>query len=666
MTKQTSAYGNWPSTITSQILTQGINRLSEPKLDRNNRYWLESRPEEKGRTAVVRQTPDGKRQDITPDDVNVRTRIHEYGGGSYHIHGGTVYFINNDDQRIYCIKTIQAEHHPVPLTPEGNYRYSDMCIDDKRNQLICVCEIHKDNKEPENCIIAVKLDGSSTTAFNVLVFGNDFYSNPRVSNDGNYLSWLTWKHPYMPWDNSECWLAEMTSLGLLQKHRKVAGGVEDGSRNESIFQPQWSPTDELFFVSDRNEWWNIYRYDPSSKSTECILEKDAEFATPQWVFGMSTYHFLNSFTIFCTYTENGRWKAATIDTMTGNFTALELPYSSFEGIYCNDETDTAIFIANNDTELDTIITWKNHKHQIIANSGQLAIDKEEFSTPQAKTFKNKYGHDVHGFYYPPHNSAHQATEDELPPLLVMCHGGPTGATRSALNLKIQYWTNRGFAVFDINYSGSTGYGRSYRNRLKEQWGILDVEDICAGAAYLIDAGLADPERTAVRGSSAGGYSVLAALTFQDQFKAGASLYGIGDLNLLAEDTHKFESRYMDSLVGPYPDAKDIYEARSPLLHVDKLSCPVIFLQGLEDKVVPPNQAEAMVAALIEKNIPTAYVTFEEEGHGFRQAKNIQHALETELAFYANLFQLNPTEKLPDVPFMTPETLLELSTEKEAL
>ncbi len=675
MTKQTLPYGSWPSTITSQLLTQGMSHLNEPQLSGENCYWLESRPEEKGRTIVMCQRADGSLQangshyNITPDSVNVRTRAHEYGGGSYHIHKDTVYYIDDSDQRIYQLPINGKNDNissPKPLTPEGNYRYADFCIDEERQQLICVCEIHKDNgNEPENCIISVQLDGSSTTAFSVLVFGNDFYSNPRVSPDGNYISWLTWQHPNMPWDNSECWIAEFSSFGLLHKQHKVAGGVGDSndtsSRNESIFQPQWSPTGELFFVSDRNNWWNIYRYNPSTKSTTTVLNMDAEFATPQWVFGMSTYGFLNSFTLFCCYTQEGRWFAATIDILSGHFTPVELPYTSIQSVHCNDETDTAVFIAASDKQLNTIVKWnadfqeKKNESCVITTSGNLAIETDEVSTPKAITFKNNQEQEVYGFYYPPHNQRYDDSKGSLPPLLVMCHGGPTGATSATLNLKIQYWTNRGFAVFDINYSGSTGYGRAYRDRLKGQWGVLDVDDMCAGADYLVQEGWVDPQRVAVRGSSAGGYSVLAALTFRNNFKAGASLYGIGDLNLLAEDTHKFESRYLDQLIGPYPQEKALYNARSPLHHVEQLQCPVIFLQGLADKVVPPNQAESMVAALAEKNIPVAHVTFPEEGHGFRQAENIRYALEVEYAFYASIFHLETQETLPKVPFVTTQT-----------
>jgi dipeptidyl aminopeptidase/acylaminoacyl peptidase len=654
-TKMIASYGKWPSPITSELLTQNVVNLNEPQLDGELCYWLESNPENKGRTVIIQRSPNGEQRQISPENINVRTRIHEYGGGSYRVNNGVVYFVNDDDQRLYAINTEDKKPTPFVLSPEGDYRYADICIDEARQQLICVCEIHKKNgKEPENCIVSMKLDGSSTMGFSVLVFGGDFYSNPRLSPDGVHISWLTWNHPNMPWDNSECWIAEIGSFGLLQKQHKVTGRVTnsvDGSRAESVFQPQWSPTGELFFVSDRNNWWNLYRFNPNSKITRCVLEMEAEFATPQWVFGMSTYGFLNSFTLLCCYTQQGRWHLAKIDTLTSQFTKMVLPYSTIASIHCNDEADTALFMAANDTDLNRIVFWQNDKTTEIKHSGNLAINKEEYSIPQSLLFKNSHKQDVFGFYYPPNNTQYQSEAESLPPLLVMCHGGPTGATNSALNLKIQYWTNRGFAVFDINYSGSTGYGRAYRDRLKKQWGLVDVDDICCGADYLVAKKLVDSNKLAVRGSSAGGYSVLAALTFRNTFTVGASLYGIGDLSLLAEDTHKFESRYLDQLIGPYPADKAIYEARSPLNHVDQLQCPVIFLQGLEDKVVPPNQAEAMVKALSEKNIPVAYVTFPEEGHGFRQAKNIRYALDIEYAFYVSQFDLNVSEKLPNIPYV---------------
>lgn len=677
MTKSIKPYGCWPPAIASSTLTQKSVRLGEPQLDQGHCYWLEQRPEEKGRCVVVGMASDDLNKDdisqaardITPADMSVRTKAHEYGGGSYCVDQGMLYFVNAEDQRVYSMPVNHSADTqpalPTVLSPEApssksSYRYADFFVDHTRNQLLAVCEIHReDQKEPENCIVSLRLDGSSTLGFNVLVFGNDFYSNPSVSPDGEKLTWLTWNHPNMPWDNSECWIADFNATGMLHKQRKVAGGAGgfNADKGESVFQPCWSPTGDLLFVSDRNNWWNLYSYNTYNKYTECLLDMPAEFATPQWVFGMSTYGFLNSYTLFCTYTQNGQWYVGTLDLMTQHFQALDVPFTTIEGVACQDDNDSAIFLGASENASPEVILWSHHQGdqqqwKSIARSSHLTLDAADIAAPKAISFNNSQQMTVHGFFYEPTNAAFAAPENEKPPLIVMSHGGPTGATNAALNMKVQFWTNRGFAVLDVNYSGSTGYGREYRRRLYPEWGLLDVDDVCSGADYLVDKGLVDGDRMAIRGSSAGGYSVLAALTFKDTFKAGASLYGIGDLCSLAEDTHKFEARYLDQLVGPYPDKKSIYQQRSPLNHINQLNCPVIFLQGLEDKVVPPNQAEMMVDALANKNIPVAHVTFEGEGHGFRQAENIRYSLDVEYAFYAAIFNFEVDGSLPPVPFVT--------------
>ena len=659
MNKQKAPYGTWPAQINSELLTGNAVRLGQPQLDNNHCYWLEQRPHEQGRCVVVcRPIEDGtlgEAVDISPALVSVHSKAHEYGGNSYIVDNNVLYFVNAKDQRVYKtpISTETNKPEPIVLSPEGNYRYADFFMDSKREQLICVCEIFKEDNHPESAIVSIKLDGSSTIGFNVLVFGNDFYSNPSVSPDNDKLAWLTWQHPHMPWDSSECWIADFNSTGMLHKHRKVAGGIittETGEKGESIFQPKWSPTGDLLFVSDRNNWWNLYSYNTYNKYTETLIEMEAEFATPQWVFGMSTYGFLNSYTLLCTYTQHGIWHLATMDLMSHKFTTLKTEYCDIEGIACDDNCDAALLIGASAHTPPELIYWHPNTSYTVTKSNPVIVDTDDIATPTPVCFTNTENQEVHAFFYHPQNSHYENDSKKKPPVIVMCHGGPTGATSAAFNIKIQYWTNRGFAVLDVNYSGSTGYGRDYRRRLYGRWGQLDVDDICCGVDYLIQQGWIDSEKTIIRGSSAGGYTVLAALTFKETFKAGASLYGIGDLSALAEDTHKFESRYCDQLVGPYPEEKALYQERSPIYAIDQLNCPVIFLQGLKDKVVPPNQAEAMVEALHNKGVAVAYVTFEDEGHGFRQADNIRYSIDVEYAFYLSVFGLNIPEHLPEIPF----------------
>ena len=549
-----------------------------------------------------------------------------------------MYFVLAADQRIY--RMALDSQTPEPITPEGAFHYADLQLDLSRNRLICVQE-DESNSDAEAVarLIAIDLQGEgSTFQQTVLAEGADFYASPNLSPDGKQLSFLQWHHPNMPWDATELMLAELDKDGNVTHCRKIAGG--DG---ESIFQPQWSPAGDLYYVSDKNNWWNIYW----TGSSEPLWEKAAEFATPQWVFGMSTYGFLNKDTLFCTFTESGIWKLARIDLKRGNHTVLEHPGCDFESIGCAD--DRALFIGSGATEFPAVYLYCNDQENFraIASSSSTPVEEACFSPAQPITFEID-GREVHGFYYPPHNPEFRGLEAEKPPLIVFGHGGPTGATSAGLNLKVQYWTSRGFGILDVNYSGSTGYGRAYRDRLQDNWGILDVEDVCAGAEYLVDQGLADPKRLLIKGGSAGGYTVLAALTFHDTFSAGASHYGIGDLTTLAQDTHKFESRYLDKLVGPWPQAEDIYRQRSPINHIEQLDCPVIFFQGMEDKVVPPNQAETMVSALRERGIPVAYITFEDEGHGFRSASSIVMALEGELEFYSRIFGFPLPEPGPGI------------------
>jgi dipeptidyl aminopeptidase/acylaminoacyl peptidase len=521
-------------------------------------------------------------------------------------------------------------------------------VDSQRSRIICVCEDHTaGGHEPANTLVSINLENGEDVQ--VLASGSDFYSSPRLSSDNSQLAWLSWNHPNMPWDGTQLWVAQIQEDGSLSEPQLVAGGV-----TESIFQPEWSPDGVLYFVSDRSGWWNFYRWQPNlgrggAWEVESLCAMEAEFGLPQWVFGMSTYAFESADRIICTYTQEGIWYVATLDTQTKQLEVIETPYTDISSVHA--VPGRAVFIAGSATEPTAVVQMDltNKQINVLKRTSQLEIDTGYLATPQPIAFPTENGLTAYAIFYPPKNKDYTAPAGEKPPLIVKSHGGPTAATSSAFNLKIQYWTSRGFAFVDVNYGGSTGYGRKYRQRLNDNWGIVDVDDCANAAKYLAQQGLVDSERLAIVGGSAGGYTTLAALTFRNVFKAGASYYGVSDLEILAKETHKFESRYLDGLIGPYPERKDLYEQRSPMHFTDQLSCPVIFFQGLEDKVVPPNQAEMMVEALKTKGLPVAYVAYEGEQHGFRRAENIKRTLEGELYFYSRIFGFELAEAIEPVP-----------------
>jgi dipeptidyl aminopeptidase/acylaminoacyl peptidase len=620
-------YGSWKSPITADLIARGAVRLMQVVLDGKDTYWLESRPAEGGRCVIVKSTPDGKISDITPAPFNARTTVHEYGGGDFVVSNGTVYFSNFKDQRLYVQKPDAA---PQPITPAKELRYADAVTDARRNRLICVREDHTmAGREPVNTIVSVRLAGDPQGG-TVLVSGNDFYASPRLSPDGKKLAWVTWNHPNMPWDGTELWVAEIAQDGSVQNAQKVAGGL-----TESIFQPQWAPDGTLCFVSDRTSWWNLYRW--RDGGIEALTDLEAEFGQPQWVFGMSTYAFASQHEIVCAYVQRGLWHLALLDTTTKKLERIETPYTEIGSVRAN--AHSVVFRAGSPTEMLSIVRFdlKAKSFEVLRRSSELKFDEGYLSCARPMEFPTEQGRMAHAFFYPPQNKDFQAPPSEKPPLVVFSHGGPTSATTATLKLEIQYWTSRGFVVVDVNYGGSTGYGRAYRERLKGQWGVVDVDDCVNAAQYLTQQELVDGERVAIRGGSAGGYTTLCALTFRKLFKAGASYFGVSDLEALDKDTHKFESRYNRSLIGPYPQRRDLYYERSPIHFAEKISCPVIFFQGLEDKVVPPNQSELMVEALRQKGIPVAYVPFAGEQHGFRKAENIKRSLEAELYFYSKVF-----------------------------
>lgn len=624
--KKVSPYGSWKSPLTSDLIVAGTIGLSEVALDGTDVYWVESRPSEKGRSCIVRRTPDGRTTDITPPEFSARTTVHEYGGGAFAVLDATIYFSNFTDQRIY---RQTAGSTPQAITSTGKMRYADGAIDGRRRLMFCVREDHSEGgRDSINTLVSINLDGD--TDGKVIASGSDFYSSPRLSPDGQHITWLEWNHPNMPWDGTELWVAKLDEDGSIGNRTLVAGGA-----SESIFQPEWSPAGVLHFVSDRTGWWNLYRW--RENRIEPLCEKAVEFGMPQWVFRMSIYAFDSNERIICAFNERGKWQLASLNTTTSELEIIETPYLEIFSLRARD--GRAVFCGGSPSESLSVVELDlaTQKTSVLRHSSQVEVDAQYLSIPESIEFPTEHDLTAHAFFYAPSNGDYIAPNGEKPPLLVISHGGPTGATTTTLKLMIQYWTSRGFGVLDVNYGGSTGYGRAYRERLNDQWGVVDIDDCINGARYLIEQGKADPERLIIRGGSAGGYTTLAALVFRNFFKAGASYYGISDLEILEQDCHKFESRYNSSLIGPYPARKDLYYARSPIHFTDQLSCPVILFQGLDDKVVPPNQSEMMFEAARLKGLPVAYIAFEGEAHGFRSAENIKRSLDTELYFYSKVF-----------------------------
>ena len=645
---QTAPYGSWSSPITSELIVASSIGLGEIALDGDAVYWLESRPQEGGRSVIVRRAPDGTTADVTPRVpsggqtlFNVRTRVHEYGGGAYLVSRGVVHFCNDTDQRLY---RHEAGAAPVPITPEParsrGLRYADGVIDSPRQRMIWVREDHtRSTPEPENTLVEVTLDGSR--AQRVLQAGRDFYAAPRLSPDRRRLAWLEWSHPNMPWTGCELWVAEVAADGSLASKRLVAGGDD-----ESIFQPEWSPDGTLYFVSDRAQaslgerWWNLFRVrgdaPGASASVEPVYPLPAEFGRAQWQFRLSIYAFVSANQLICTYLQDGISRLSVVDLTSREARPIATEYEDISWLRAS--RDRIYFRGGSPTappamvELDLV----SGRAAILKLSTTQDVERyrEYFSVPEPVTFDTDNARRAHGLFYAPRNADFTPPAGELPPLLVHCHGGPTSAASPTLSWGTQYWTSRGFAVLDVNYGGSTGYGREYRLRLQGNWGIVDVADCVNGARHLAATGRVNPQRWAISGASAGGYTTLAVLTFRKEFKTGASYYGVSDLEALVKDTHKYESRYLDGLIGPYPQRKDLYEARSPIHHAQQLSVPVAFFQGAEDRIVPPQQAEAMIQALRQRRIPFLYLLFDGEQHGFRRADNIKRALDAELYFYA--------------------------------
>ena len=653
MSQFIAPYGTWRSPLSAELLAKSGVRLSFLQVSNQDVYWIEGRPLEKGRYVIVRRSPDGTVADVSPAGFNARTLVHEYGGGMYVVDGEMVYFSNLADQRVYR-QAIGEQPQPiqseaVPITPEPpaprSWRYADGRVTPDSRHLICVRERHEEGGEVVNELVALPVDGSAEP--HVIVSGYDFYSTPRISPDGTQLAWLCWQNPQMPWDGTELWVGSLnedaTDRGRISVSyaRPVAGGP-----SESLFQPAWSPTGVLHFISDRNNWWNLYR--EVDGEIEALAPMEAEFGQPQWLLGFSRYVFLPDGRIASIYSQNGMDHLGLITPTSQEVEPIACQYTSLH--WLSTDGERLWLIGGSPTNATTLfsVDLADHSVEVIKRSMKVDIDPAYYSHPRSIEFPTENGLTAHAIYYPPKNPLYQAPADERPPLLVISHGGPTSATKAQLLLSIQYWTTRGFAVVDVNYGGSTGYGREYRERLNGTWGIVDVMDCINAARYLIEQAEVDGARVAVRGGSAGGYTTLRALTWKDFFAAGASYYGVADLGALAEHTHKFEARYLDTMVGPYPEQKALYDERSPLNHTEQLNCPIIIFQGLEDKVVPPAQAEAMVEALEAKGLPYAYLPFEGEQHGFRKAENIIRSAEAELYFYSRVFGFDVADEIEPV------------------
>jgi dipeptidyl aminopeptidase/acylaminoacyl peptidase len=689
-------YGAWRSPVTAKLMAEGGVGLQLPQSVDESLYWVELRPTENGRYVVVRRDAGGGVNDVTPPGVSARTLVHEYGGGMYvafrNAHGReSVVFSNQADQRLYRQDREEAGADgparwsaPVPLTPappaDRAHRYADGRVTLDGRLLITVRERHEADGSVVNELVSLPTDGSAKP--HVVASGHDFYAAPRLSPDGHRIAWLSWDHPRMPWDGTELWTADLAADGTVAAERLVAGGPR-----ESILQPLWSPAGDLWFASDSSGWYNLYAITPTEsdeagadtdpagdKPAPCPLEmREAEFAQVPWVFGLQHFVFLADGRLVVSVTENGGDRLAALDSPGGHqvprLRDLGSPYSAVislaplgarVGLIGATHTDGSQVVVVDPADPDLpepadpglrapAAPTEPAQFDVVRRGRPVPIDPAYISRPEAIIFPTEGGLTAHANYYAPANPDFRAPEDELPPLLVNVHGGPTSAHEARLDLDIQYWTSRGVAVVDVNYGGSTGYGREYRERLNGEWGVVDTVDSINAARYLVARGDADPARVGVRGGSAGGYTALNALTRHDFFSAGCSLFGLADLESFATGgTHKFESQYLDSLLGPYPERAKIYRERSPIHHTDELNCPVILLQGLEDAIVPPAQADVIVEALRRKGLPFAYLPFAGEQHGFRKAENIIRAEEAELYFYGRVWGFTPADAIEPV------------------
>jgi dipeptidyl aminopeptidase/acylaminoacyl peptidase len=633
-------YGSWKSPITTDLLTGGDTvSLGGVETSERGIYWLEGRPHEAGRVAIVFKPDGGEPLDVVPPGFNVRTRVHEYGGGAYWLQADTVWCSNFEDGRIYRFDSPGAEPRPVtPKPPEPNaWRYADGRVTPDGRFIVCVRERHDVDGEAVNELVTFAADGSSEPR--VIATGRDFYGYPRISRDGKRLAWIAWDHPLLPFEGADLCVADLAADGTLTNSRRLAG-----SAREAVAQPEWSPDGALYFVNDPKGWWNLYS--EQNGAVRAVSDVEAELTPPPWIFGIRTYVFLPDGRIALVVSRKAVESLELLDPRTGELQPLDLPYTAYTAWSLAARGDTLVTVAASPTEVPAIVTIDvaSGRHEVVRRSMNDELDPRYISKPEPMAFATDDG-EAYAFYYPPTNPEFEAPEGELPPLVVWVHGGPTSHTLPALELEIQFVTSRGLAVCDVNYGGSTGYGREFRERLRRRWGEVDVHDAEAAARYLAERDLVDPERIVITGGSAGGYTTLMAMGVSDVFAAGISEFGVADLVTFHEDTHKFESRYDEFLVGRWPEEADLYRERSPITHADKIKKPLLLLQGLDDRVVPPAQAEVIAEALERNGVPYGYVAFEGEGHGFRGADAIRRSKEVSLSFLGQVFGFEPADEV---------------------
>ena len=629
-------YGSWLSPISSALLVGDVVGLSFPMIEAGSTYWVEARPHESGREVLVRRGADGAVADVFGANFSARTLVHEYGGRSYAVHRETVFFSNFADQRVY---RVDPNSEPIALTAEPpnprGWRYADGWVTPDGKFLACVRERHDD--EVVNDLVMIATDGSAEPR--VLASGYDFFASPRVSPDGSKIAWVAWNHPNMPWDDTSLYEADLERDGAVSSIRVVVANA-----GESVVQPDYDASGSLIFVSDRTGWWNLYR--ATTEGPIALYPRDAEFALPAWLLGRSSFGALSDGSLVATWSEPDGARLGVLNA--AGMREVPIEWSIVWELATDGERVVALVASAVKPPAIVEVNLATGRMELVKASFINSVDADYLSVPESIGFPTENGLSAHALYYPPTNREFEGPAGEAPPLIVASHGGPTSSSDAALRYSIQYWTSRGFAVVDVNYGGSTGYGRAYRERLKGSWGIIDLDDCVNAAKYLVNTGRADPNALLIHGGSAGGYTTLCALTFRSIFRAGASYFGVGDLSALAKDTHKFESRYLDGLIGPWPAARALFEERSPAFHTELLATPMIIFQGLDDAVVPPNQAEQMVEALRGKGLPFAYLAYEGEQHGFRQAKNIMRTAEAELSFYGQVLGFDPAGNIAAV------------------